>query len=236
MIKSHKQLIINIITIINIIAILIFSYYLYINNKYSRSKIYALLEKNSNNINYSIEIEDSYIEENRTVFKKIIQKENARKEENINDKHVTWYTNDIVIVHTTGEKYYYKEPKEITDTNGNTTKGYSTTADHIRALRNEFNIFTYLNTDAEYKYLKKENFNNQKCIVIELTDNKANPPIDIKAWINSNNGFIEKEELYFEGKLQRVVKYTIKVNCITDEEIGVPEITEYNFLNERNNF
>ena len=236
-IRRTEQRIINVITTINIIVIIAFIYYIYINNRYPRGKIYELLEKNVNNINYSIEIEDNFIKEGRTSIMKIVQKEDARKEENINDNSIKWYSNDFVIVKRIDEKSYYREKKEITDINGNTIQGYSTTNDHIYKLIYEFNSLMYINnSDIDYKYLKQETYNNQKCIVIELTDAESYPITDIKIWIDLENGFVLKEEYYCEKELERVIKYTTNINCVTDNEIKLPDLTEYTFLNELYNF
>lgn len=236
-IKNCKQLIINVITIINIIAIIVFSYYLYINNQYSRGKVYEILEKNINNMNYSIEIEDNFIKEGKTSFMKIIQKENARKEENITDQSIKWYANDFIIIKRTDDKVYYREEKQITDINGNITHSYSTTDEKINKLIYEFSSLVYINnSDIDYKYLKKETYNNQKCIVIELTNIESYPITDIKIWIDLESGFVLKEEYYCEKELERVIKYTTNINCVTDNEIKLPDLTEYTFLNELYNF
>lgn len=236
-IKNSEQLIINIITIINIIVIISFIYYIYINNQYSRGKVYEILENNINNINYSIEIEDNFIKEGKTSFMKIIQKENARKEENITDQSIKWYANDFIIVNTIDEKVYYREENQITDINGNITHSYSTTDDKINKLIYEFSSLVYINnSDIDYKYLKKETYNNQKCIVIELTNIESYPITDIKIWIDLESSFILKEEYYCEKELERLIKYTTNINCITDNEIKLPDLTEYTFLNELYNF
>lgn len=236
-IKNCKQLIINVITIINIIAIIVFSYYLYINNQYSRGKVYEILEKNINNMNYSIEIEDNFIKEGKTSFMKIIQKENARKEENLTDQSIKWYANDFIIIKRTDDKVYYREEKQITDINGNITHSYSTTDEKINKLIYEFSSLVYINnSDIDYKYLKKETYNNQKCIVIELTNIESYPITDIKIWIDLESGFVLKEEYYCEKELGRVIKYTTNINCVTDNEIKLPDLTEYTFLNELYNF
>lgn len=236
-IKNSKQLIINIITIINIIVIIAFIYYIYINNQYSRGKVYEILEKNINNINYSIEIEDNFIKEGKTSFMKIIQKENARKEENITDQSIKWYANDFIIVNTIDEKVYYREENQITDINGNITHSYSTTDDKINKLIYEFSSLVYINnSDIDYKYLKKETYNNQKCIVIELTNIESYSITDIKIWIDLESGFVLKEEYYCEKELERLIRYTTNINCITDNEIKLPDLTEYTFLNELYNF
>lgn len=236
-IKNCKQLIINVITIINIIAIIVFSYYLYINNQYSRGKVYEILEKNINNMNYSIEIEDNFIKEGKTSFMKIIQKENARKEENLTDQSIKWYANDFIIIKRTDDKVYYREEKQITDINGNITHSYSTTDEKINKLIYEFSSLVYINnSDIDYKYLKKETYNNQKCIVIELTNIESYPITDIKIWIDLESGFVLKEEYYCEKELERVIKYTTNINCVTDNEIKLPDLTEYTFLNELYNF
>lgn len=236
-IKNSKQLIINIITIINIIVIIAFIYYTYINNQYSRGKVYEILENNINNINYSIEIKDNFIKEGKTSFMKIIQKENARKEENITDHSIKWYANDFIIINTIDKKVYYKEENQITDINGNITHSYSTTDDKINKLIYEFGSLVYINnSDIDYKYLKKEIYNNQKCIVIELTNIESYPTTDIKIWIDLESGFVLKEEYYCEKELERVIKYTTNINCVTDNEIKLPDLTEYTFLNELYNF
>ncbi len=235
--KNSKQLIINLVTIINIIVIVSFIYCIYINNQYSRRKVYEILEKNINLLNYSIEIEDISVKEENNSTTKIIQKGDARKEENITDNSVKWYSNNFVIVKRINEKSYYKEPISITDINGNVIHSYSTTEDKIYPLTSEFKSLNYINnSNIDYKYLKKETYNNQKCIVIKLTDRETNPINDIKVWINLENGFVLKEEYYCGAELEKVVTYTTRINCVTDNEIEIPDLTEYTFLNQLYDF
>ena len=96
--QKNKQIIVNIITIINIVIIIIFMYNLSVNSRYSRKYIKELLEKGYNYKNYIIQIEKKLTSTNELEITKITQKEDARKVEYVNKKITKWYLNDIVIV------------------------------------------------------------------------------------------------------------------------------------------
>ena len=77
--QKNKQIIVNIITIINIVIIIIFMYNLSVNSKYSRKYIKELLEKGYNYKNYIIQVEKKITATNELETTKITQKEDARK-------------------------------------------------------------------------------------------------------------------------------------------------------------
>lgn len=234
--KKTIQLIVNIIVIINIIIIVIFGYHIMINNKYSRKKVNELLEKNIKNINYIMEIEDSFIREGRVEKEKIVQKENTRKEENMTNGYVRWYTNDFTFVKSADRKVYYKAKEEIMDLKGNVTYRDITTKDVVNeaTFRNDFRCFMYIDSNADYKYLRKETYNNVDCIVIEFIGVSADPinntSTDVKVWIDLDTGFEIKEEHYCDGVLEREINYRVEINIVTDKEIDSPDIEEYTFI------
>lgn len=213
------QLIINIITIINIIIIVIFIYNLFINNIYSRRYIKELFEKNYNYKNYIIEIEKISIDTNEMDITRITQKEDACKIEYINRNSTRWYANDIVII----------------DDKQNNIKQYSnqSTQESLTLLANQFEIYMYIDTAEEYEYIKKESYNGVECIVIELKnvytikEEGESKSYNYRFWMDIEKGFILKQEKYCEGILQEIVKYTVKECCVTDEDVKIPKLEEY---------
>ena len=228
--KKIMQIIINIITIINIVAILIIIYVIIVNNKYSRKVINELVEKNTNIINYII-IKQTYCAENEKIStQKIIQNENGRKEENLDNNHTILYYNDFRI--NLNDKIYSKFVGHKIDENGNIECIDVTTKDVIswHILKNEYESFSSINSSSDYKYLKKEQNNDKICIVIELN------PIDnetIKIWIDLETGLIKKEEYYMKNKLSKRITYETAINKVTDDNLCVPNLKYFNYIEER---
>lgn len=227
--RTTMQRIINIIVIINIIIILVLSYHIIINNKYSRKFVYGLTEKNINSDNFILEKEEKFVKEGKITRTRIIQKEDARREETLNNKEIKWYANDLVIIKNADEKIYYKEKSGKTDINGNTTYRYMTTKDVLTysTLRNDFQCINFIMNSQDYKYLKKEKYNSTECIVVEF--NKI-LDYDARIWIDLETGFTLKEELYLDGTLERITTYKVKINIVTDKEIDLPDLEEYTFI------
>lgn len=228
--KKIMQRIINIIVIINIIIILLLGYHMIINNKYSRKFIYELMEKNINSDNFILEKEENIVKDGKISKTRIIQKEDARREETLNNGKIKWYANDLVIIKNTDEKIYYKQKAGEDDINGNTTYRYMTTKDVLTysTLRNEFYCINFMMNSQDYKYLKKEKYNGTECIVIEF-DKILD--YDARIWIDLETGFTLKEELYLDGTLESITTYKVETDIVTDNEIGLPNLEEYKFIN-----
>ena len=96
----------------------------------------------------------------------------------------------------------------------------------------------YIDNADEYKYIKKEIYRKQECIVFELrnvyriTDGEKNKSYDCKYWINNENGFILKQEKYCEGILEETITYTVREGCVTKEDIKQPNLEEYKKIND----
>ena len=226
--KEKVQRIINTIVIVNVIIIFVLGYHLIINNKYSKKFIYELTEKNINNSNFILEKEENIIKEGQLNKTRITQKEDARREENLNNGEIKWYANDLVIIKNSDEKIYYRQKAGETDINGNTTYRYMTTKDILAysTLRNDFKCVNFMMNSQNYKYLKKEKYNDTECIVVDIEDYQA------KVWINLETGFILKEELYLNGTLESITTYKVETNIVTDKEIDLPNLEEYIFIDK----
>ena len=217
--QKNKQIIVNIITIINIVIIIIFMYNLSVNSRYSRKYIKELLEKGYNYKNYIIQIEKKLTSTNELEITKITQKEDARKVEYVNKKITKWYLNDIVIV----------------DDEQNNIRQYAiqSTQNSLNVLGEQFEIYMYIDNADEYKYIKKETYKDKKCIVFELknvykdTSEAEAKSYDCKYWIDNESGFILKQEKYCEGILEETTTYSVKECCVTNEDIKQPNIEEY---------
>ena len=96
--KEKKiQLIINIVTIINILIILILIYNMIISNKYSRKFVQELAEQNAQTFNYMMVKESYSIKDGTTSKVKVTQSENARIEEDLETGYTMLYYNDFRI-------------------------------------------------------------------------------------------------------------------------------------------
>lgn len=91
----------------------------------------------------------------------------------------------------------------------------------------------YIDTAEEYEYIKKESYNGVECIVIELKnvytikEEGESKSYNYRFWMDIEKGFILKQEKYCEGILQEIVKYTVKECCVTDEDVKIPKLEEY---------
>lgn len=218
--QKRIQLIINIITIINIVVISILLRNIVINNKYSQKYVKELLEKNNNYTNYILEIEETSLEDSTTTLIKKIRKEDAAKVEYINENSTRWYTKDMVI-------------SEERETN---TKVYANQEQYLSSLGEELKCFELTGAIENYKYIKKEKYNKRECIVVEFgrlygTMNEGEKEYySRRIWVDIENGFILKEEHYCEEELSKIILYKIQVNIVTDKEIDLPDLTEYELL------
>lgn len=225
--KKRLQLIINIVTIINIIIIIILLYKLITENKYSRKFIIELLETNADINNYIILEERYSAETGTTSAKKISQNDNARLVEYLDSKKTILYANNLEI--NKQAKTYAKLEMNETDENGNRTSKDITTQDIIslHPLRNEFNSFSYVYYSPDYQYLRKEEYNRVKCIVVEFIVNGENDRVIV--WIDLKTGFILKEE-YYKTDLKEIITYKTEVNTVEDNEIDIPNLSDYTYI------
>lgn len=196
------------------------------NNKYSRRAINELLEKNANVINYVMTKETHNIEDGTISTQKIIQNEKGRKEEYLDTYYTRLYYDNFII--NLNEKTYSK----VVGHNVDEGKYIDITTKEViswHILKNEFESFSHINSNAEYKYLKKELYNDKTCIIIELkiTDTETE-----KIWIDSDTGLINKEEYYIENKLNKIIIYETELNNVTDNDLSIPNLKEFNFIEE----
>lgn len=221
--KKKTQELINLITVCNIIIIIIFIYNIIVNNIYSEKNIYKLIQKNINCNNYVLEKNEKIIDTGAENKVKIVQKEDARMEDDISDGVTKWYIDNLIIKKNKNDKVYYKQKKE--DENQ-----YITTQEMLKylTLANEFQCYNHIENCEKYKYLKNEKFNNKNCVVVRF-DNIIDGH-DAIIWIDCDTGFILKEELYLKDKLETITTYSIKTNVVSDEELDIPDLQEYTYI------
>lgn len=225
--KDKKQLIINIITIINIIIIIILSYKMIINSKFSQRFVKELIDNNNTN-NYIVIKEEYSVKDETTSSEKIVQNENARKEEYLDTGKTIYYYNNFEI--NKDRKTYKKLESIQVDKNGNEENRVEISTKEIissHPLKNEFNSYIFLDSSSEYKYLKKEIYKGEECIVVKFIINKED---SIKVWIDLEIGFILKEENYSTGVLESIVTYNIEKDVETDNILDIPNLNEYTFI------
>lgn len=221
--KNKKiQIVINIVTVINIIIIVWLGYHLIVKSKYTVKYIKSLSEKSMKCYNYMIEIETEDMQTKEKYYTKIFQKEKARREDKITENVTRWMANDV----------------NILEDRNNNIKFYSEYETLQESLYNDIDWWKYVN-NVNFKYMGNENYNNSNCIVIYYADadseyaSDANIRVSYKIWIDEEVGSILKEEKYSEGKLTEITKYNIQLNCVTDKEIALPDLK--NFEKKENN-
>ena len=221
--KKKTQELINLITVCNIIIIIIFIYNIIINNIYSEKNIYKLIQKNINCNNYVLEKNEKIIDTGTENKVKIVQKKDARMEDDVSDGVTKWYIDNLIIKKNKNDKVYYKQKKE--DENQ-----YITTQEMLKylTLANEFQCYNHIENCEKYKYLKNEKFNNKKCVVVRF-DNIIDGH-DAIILIDCDTGFILKEELYLKDKLETITTYSIKTNVVSDEKLDIPNLQEYTYI------
>ena len=229
--KEKKiQIIINIVTIINIIIILILIYNMIISNKYSRKFVQELAEQNAQTFNYMMVKESYSIEDGTTSRIKVTQSENARIEEDLETGYTMLYYNDFRIDQE--NKTYSEFIGQKVEKDGKETDIKITTQEVIswHPLENEFESFKHINFSPGYKYIKTEEYNGAKCIVVEFSFEEYGE--SVKVWFNFENGLIEKEENYKDETLKSVVTYEIEVNNVTDAELCIPDLEDYTYIGQ----
>ncbi len=223
--KNKKQLLINIITIINVVIIAIFIYQMVINSIYSRKFAKELIEKNGNTSNYILSKEKYLIEKDTTEIEKVVQMEDARKIIYEDTGKVMLYYNDCEI----NEKLKRYSKTKATD-NGEeeiliTTKEIIS----MNPLKSQYESYNnIISSYRNYKYLGKEKIDSISCIIVKCTmDNKVDY---IKVWINLDNGFVIKEESYKDNILESIVTYKTEVNTVTSDIVEIPNLDEYTYI------
>ena len=229
--KEKKiQIIINIVTTINIVLIIILIYNIIISNKYSRKLVLELAEQNSKTFNYMMVKESYSIEDGITSKIKVTQSENARIEEDLETGYTMLYYNDFRIDQE--NKTYSEFIGQNVEKDGKEADIKITTQEVIswHPLENEFESFKHINSSPGYKYIKTEEYNGAKCIVVEFSFEEYGE--SVKVWFNFENGLIEKEENYKDETLKSVVTYEIEVNNVTDAELCIPDLEDYTYIGQ----
>lgn len=223
--KNKKQLIINIITIINVVIIAIFIYQMVTNSIYSRKFAKELIEKNGNTSNYILLKEKDQIEKDTKDIEKIVQMEDARKIIYEDTDNIVLYYNDCEI----NEKVKrYSTTKANDNVKG---KIPITTKDIIsmNPLKSQYESYNdIISSHRDYKYLGKEKIDNTNCVVVQCTmDNKVDY---IKVWISLDSGFVIKEENYKDNILESILTYKTEVNTVTSDIVEIPNLDEYTYI------
>lgn len=218
------KIVINLITLLNIIIIFFIIYHLIINNKYSRSYIRELLDKNKNCTNYIVETQELIVETNEITTEKVTQYNNISK--------IEYLGNNVnsIIFNINNLKFFEDKYNNI--------KQYVYSENSTEILGNRIFIPYINDSNYNYKYIKNENFNNVGCIVVEFKNTKPTTDTEIlftyKLWIDKNNGFVLKEEEYNNDKLYKITNYKVNINCVTDSDIVLPDIDQYEFFEVAN--
>lgn len=223
--KNKKQLIINIITITNVVIIAIFIYQMVTNSIYSRKFAKELIEKNGNTSNYILLKEKYQIEKDTKDIEKVVQMEDARK--------IIYEDTDNIVLYYNNCEINEKVKRYSTTKANDNVKGEIpiTTKDIIsmNPLKSQYESYNdIISSYRDYKYLGKEKIDNTNCVVVQCTmDNKVDY---IKVWISLDSGFVIKEENYKDNILESIVTYKTEVNTVTSDIVGIPNLDEYTYI------
>ena len=223
--KNKKQLIINIITITNVVIIAIFIYQMVTNSIYSRKFAKELIEKNGNTSNYILLKEKYQIEKDTKDIEKVVQMEDARK--------IIYEDTDNIVLYYNNCEINEKVKRYSTTKANDNVKGEIpiTTKDIIsmNPVKSQYESYNdIISSYRDYKYLGKEKIDNTNCVVVQCTmDNKVDY---IKVWISLDSGFVIKEENYKDNILESIVTYKTEVNTVTSDIVGIPNLDEYTYI------
>ena len=94
-------------------------------------------------------------------------------------------------------------------------------------------FYDLLETVEEYNYIGEEIYNNYNCIVIEFkykyestTEKYDGQTVNIKMWINKENGVIMKRESKMLGT-KEIEEIDYQFNCVKEEDVKIPDISKY---------
>jgi len=129
----------------------------------------------------------------------------------------------------------------------------NTLTEENNKLKNEnIQILNLLNSvkPEEFSYLGEEKYNNNSCEVVEINKiydesyggwlfsqygvlDQDNEIIEIKykLWIDKESGAIIKRETAYKDTTD-VVEYNYEFNCVTDEDVKLPDFTGYTLVEQ----
>lgn len=201
-----KNRIITIITIINITIIALIAGFWIYSSQYSAREIQQMVSNAYRKDNYIVYTSCENFIYPEISFSKLARKGNIRKIETLG--MTIWQTENMEIQED--NKTYIKTNQDLDD------------------------VTLCNNSAAVFRYVKKEKYNNKKCIVvqyIEKYDNAKKHPKTVY-WIDEEAGTIEKMESYDEnGFLEYRYHYITEFDCVESSEMILPDIQEYRELN-----
>lgn len=204
---KKRNVLISIITIVNICIIIIIVLTILRNQMFQRKYIKELYERNSDCKNYIITVSYTNFNDEEFNYKeKHICKDNIYKQER---KDVIWLVDDKLISESTKEVIIHP------------SKFYN-------SLIYESTMYRYMDdTNSEYKFIKIEEYNGTKCIVVEFKEESIR-----RYWLEKETGIVLKEELYdADHKIINRYTYDVKINCVQDEDLKLPDTSSYTVRN-----
>ena len=79
----------------------------------------------------------------------------------------------------------------------------------------------------EYEYKGEEKYNEYNCIMVNFIWYYEGKKIENELWIDKESGFIMKIIFKEDGKEIGRGEYNYKFNCVTDEDVKEPDLTNY---------
>ena len=235
-----KKKIITILTVINICIIVIWIFNIVQNQIFQRRDIRKLLQKNANCTNYIMELNHFDYGEGRFDYRqKITCKDDIFKVEYENkySNNIDWHVENKIISEESKMLMYINAPIAVSP------------------LIDATGLIWQINSaEWDYKYIKQEKYKNKQCIVIELSDediygytyridNKTGERKKVedeytvktyKYWIEKDTGIVLRE-LHFNqsDKLIEENIYNVQANCVTDEDMILPDTDDYTIVDTR---
>lgn len=103
-------------------------------------------------------------------------------------------------------------------------------------------IIPNIKSTENCRYLRNEIYNNVRCVVLEFTSIQTEREMQAdgsiqkisyshRIWMDIEDGFILKKEIYKLDRLNRVITYHVQVNCVTEKDINLPNLKDYELMN-----
>ncbi len=181
-------------------------------------QIKELIAKSENITNYYCESEGDA----NALFKSIKRRDNIKVEEpsetsSNNNIEYIWINDDenkVIVVGNAYHKDYPNKKIAIVEYTDSYKGNY-----YPRILFNSI-----LKGLKKFEYKKEENYNGYNCIVVNFKDEENNK---VELWIDKEYGFIMREIVEKNGEKTADSKFNYKFNCITEDDVKEPDLSNY---------
>lgn len=229
--NSIKKIIKIVVLILILLILLFFIYMIYINydgkldktNQMSREEILELIEKGCKNQNFYCSISSNVNLASKVETQNKIElyfKNNIMKE-TVNGRDFEW-----VNYETNTRIGFWSFPHVTIGEYENSSNNNSS----VTAVQYGFEYYPIVEIEEfDFDYLGEKEINGRTTILVNLKE-KSNLG-DIKYFIDKETGLIIKQYYYYTNIIPKrgyVERDDIKFDCVTDEDVKIPNIVGYN--------